>query len=128
MSWIYTVSGLTVAAGLWLLFSEAFSAPFDAFRGGGKARVRRKHFRGVTIKRGADCCQAVKRMDGVRYLVEDVPILPLAECNRETCTCTYQHHADRRSETRDRRLQASDVAINYRVQEGRRKSDWRAMG
>lgn len=55
-------------------------------------------FRGVTIRSGPGCCDAVKAVTATRYLAAEAPPLPVAGCDRKHCTCSYQRTADRRTE------------------------------
>lgn len=51
----------------------------------------------VAIVPAATCCQAAQEASGRRFLSSDKPPkLPLADCSRETCACSYRHYADRR--------------------------------
>lgn len=49
------------------------------------------------------CAAALANQDK-RYLVADVPTLPLSGCAAGQCNCRYEHHDDRRSDEGDRRL------------------------
>ena len=52
----------------------------------------------VTIDFGkSDACPAVMKIFGQRFLCEDAPTLPLVDCTRESCACTYRHYDDRRT-------------------------------
>ena len=51
----------------------------------------------VSIVPAPTCCEAAQDASGQRFLSSDKPPkLPLAGCSRETCACSYRHHADRR--------------------------------
>ena len=63
---------------------------------------RQPTHRAVSICPGAFGCQAIRELEETRYLSGDAPMLPLRECDQETCECTYEHHEDRRAEE-DRR-------------------------
>jgi hypothetical protein len=57
-------------------------------------------FHCVEIK-ATDCiCDAVKRLQGRRFLSEEAPMLPLPECTAGSCCCRYEHHDDRRQDLR----------------------------
>ena len=46
-------------------------------------------------------CDAVKAITEQRYLLDEAPMLPLAECNRGgQCKCKYKRWDDRRQEDR----------------------------
>ncbi|WP_339670648.1 hypothetical protein [Dasania marina] len=49
-------------------------------------------------------CAAAMANQSKRYLVGDVPSLPLEGCSVARCACRYQHHDDRREQELDRRL------------------------
>ncbi len=63
-------------------------------------------YRGVeVIPDGSGCCRAAGEIRGKRYLSNEVPQLPLPECDRAVCNCRYELFADRRrSHREDRRL------------------------
>jgi uncharacterized low-complexity protein len=94
----------------------------------------KNRFRATSIVCGEDSCAAVQAFAGKRYLVEanDIPPLPVPNCDARKCTCTYSHHADRRDEDDDRRGPPglrSDLHVyardeDRRKKRGRRKSDW----
>lgn len=74
-------------------------------------------------------CPAAEEIKGRRFLVDEAPMLPLADCSWSKCNCRYAHHSDRRSGTRDRRHTAPAAAWagrERREQTGRRASDWSA--
>lgn len=88
-------------------------------------------FHAVSIHADPLCCAAVNAVEAQRFLSEDAPGLPLPLCDQEACRCKYQHHADRRSGSRDRRYSeqlATDTARfwslkNRRSKPGRRGGD-----
>lgn len=58
-------------------------------------------FRGVeVIIDDSSCCTAVKALQGMRFLSDEVPALPVDQCNAATCQCSYKLFNDRRSDTR----------------------------
>lgn len=58
-------------------------------------------FRGVQLNPNADsCCDAVRESMGKRFLSNEVPMLPLADCDSADCRCTYQLYDDRRTDIR----------------------------
>ncbi len=71
------------------------------------APARPKRYNAVEIVTGSDCCRAVLRMTGRRYLCHEAPVLPVQGCTAEECLCRYLHHADRRKGER----RTSDVAV-----------------
>lgn len=96
---------------------------------GGRAA---KKFPGVSINAAPRCCEGAASIDGVRFLPDEAPVLPLAGCTLKHCKCTYMHHADRRSGTHDRRRlvgRQKDYVLFFgdedqREGRGRRASDW----
>ena len=67
----------------------------------------RSRFRGVQLNPNNDeCCHAVRESLGKRFLSNEVPMLPLAECDSGDCRCTYELFDDRRTDIR----RAGDVA------------------
>ncbi len=73
------------------------------------------------------CCQAAATIAGKRYLMAEVPMLPLDGCTRvDACPCKYQKFSDRRQE--DRRAMgngsgAKDGTEQRSNSRGRRKYD-----
>ena len=65
-------------------------------------------FHAVSIEPAEGCCAAVASIKVQRFLSEEAPGLPLADCASANCRCKYVHHADRRSGARDRRLGPPD--------------------
>ena len=59
-------------------------------------------YRSVAINCGTRACEAAKRVQGQRFLLQFVHLfkLPLPECDINTCRCSYQHFEDRRVEER----------------------------
>ncbi len=55
-----------------------------------------RSFSGVTIEAGLHPCEAVRALDGQRFLSDAAPALPLPGCDSKRCGCRYRHHADRR--------------------------------
>ncbi|MEH6581694.1 MAG: hypothetical protein V7754_07140 [Halioglobus sp.] len=79
-----------------------------------------------------DCaCEAVQQLEGQRFLVRDVPKLPLQDCTSATCQCSYTRYKDRRVFGAERRALyslKSDLHIlggeeEHRMKEGRRSTD-----
>ena len=60
-------------------------------------------FHAVSINPTQGSCPAVVSLALQRFLSEEAPALPLADCNATDCACRYVHHADRRSGNRNRR-------------------------
>jgi len=72
-----------------------------------------KLFHGVAVRpRGDDCCQAVDALGTQRFLSEDAPLLPLAECsNPQRCRCVYEHFDERRDNLR----RETDIGMPVRL-------------
>lgn len=83
----------------------------------------------VTLVGRGKCCPALDSYRGARFLSGEAPRLPLAECDRpHTCTCTYRHYPDRRTEQRRDSDAGSPVGAARPVAEkrssrGRRATD-----
>jgi hypothetical protein len=85
----------------------------------------------VSIMPVEGCCSAVNSIKAQRFLSEEAPGLPLADCGEVECSCRYVHHLDRRSGARDRRLVLNETADesglwsmrNRRDSIGRRQGD-----
>ena len=92
--------------------------------------ARKPPYSAVSIEPVEDaCCNAVLEVAKQRFLVCDVPVLPLDACDRITqCQCIYKKWDDRRQE--DRRTvvagmgqQAFDGAEKRSLKRGRRSTD-----
>lgn len=53
-------------------------------------------FHAVSIRYADDACDAVKRLDGQRFLADAAPGIPVQGCNAPRCGCRFVHHDDRR--------------------------------
>lgn len=70
-------------------------------------------YRGVqVIVDKNDCCQAALAIADKRFLVEQIPKLPLANCDAAQCGCGYQRFDDRRADVR----RASDLGYDMASQ------------
>lgn len=69
-----------------------------------------------------DACDEVLKLNGVRFLSAEAPILPLPAC-RQHCTCKFKHYNDRRHD--DRRDAYSPSGIHFSGGKNRRLSDRR---
>ena len=91
----------------------------------------RSRFRGVQLNPNHDgCCDAVLVSVGHRFLSNEVPMLPLADCDSDDCRCTYELFDDRRTAVRrvgdfSHSLPRQFRLINRRKQaaRGRRRGD-----
>lgn len=59
-----------------------------------------------------ECCQAAMAVADQRFLIEQIPKLPLADCDTGQCGCGYERFDDRRADLR----RASDVAFDMASQ------------
>jgi hypothetical protein len=82
--------------------------------------------------RCANGCGAAQQLKGKRFLGNEAPPLPLADCDAQHCQCRYHHHVDRRTGNLDRRRLLGDKKeyVSFfgkedpREGRGRRASDW----
>jgi hypothetical protein len=80
------------------------------------------------LPRGKACEHALA-LAGTRFLSKDAPPLPLPDCpNGGSCTCVYQHFADRRQGPRraaemEDGMRGSRPNTERRIGRGRRKQD-----
>ena len=78
-------------------------------------------YRGVQVMPGAaGCCSAAESMAGNRFLADEVPRLPLEDCDRASCNCSYKLFDDRRTEPRRASDVGHDMASELRTAENRR--------
>jgi hypothetical protein len=100
-----------------------------------KPRPQQKNrYKATSITCGEKCCAAVQAIKDKRFLVvdNDIPPIPLPNCDVKKCTCVYAHHEDRRDPDNDRRgprglrtdLHSYGLESERRNKRGRRKTDW----
>lgn len=82
----------------------------------------------IAITYGKNPCEAVKRLEGKRFLSTEAPTLQLLGCTADSCQCRYIHYEDRREEERRNpygkyRSTAVMMSQERRKQTGRRNSD-----
>lgn len=84
-------------------------------------------YRAAEIESGDCACDAVKAIQGIRFLVREVPRLPVPDCDKPNCQCSYIRYNDRRIWTEDRRAFYSLHSSHYIQGESkdRRKSEFR---
>ena len=95
------LGGLLLLAIVWLI------ARFRRDKGATESEAQLKTensgaFHAIAIKYSEDACDAAKAMTGRRFLSSAAPRLPLPECDRLECRCTFAHYDDRRKK-QDRR-------------------------
>ena len=107
-----------------------FAMKADAFAMKQRKQSGSKVFHAVEIHCGKASCPAALLLLGRRFLSRGAPpMLPLAECDRpDRCPCRYQHHADRRDDSRrDTDVSGSGIRRvpekNRRTGRGRRLDD-----
>lgn len=76
-------------------------------------------------------CDAVRTIEDQRFLVREVPAIPLRNCDSPSCKCSYVRYRDRRGVNEDRRalfslntdLHSLGGEDERRAQRGRRSED-----
>jgi hypothetical protein len=64
----------------------------------GNTQATDRRWHAVSVKPGQSACNAAVSGKNRRWLSREAPLLPLPGCTRpDTCTCTYNHHDDRRA-------------------------------
>ena len=137
---VYVIIGLLSVLAVFLVLRQSLQKPNK----GTIAGAERLHsapkpisspkspYRAISIVCGQNACAAVKAIGGKRFLVEDndVPILPLTQCEAEKCACKYIHHEDQREDGDRRTISGMSTEVHLqkgnteqRKKRGRRKSD-----
>jgi V8-like Glu-specific endopeptidase len=96
-----------------------------------KTLTKNNTFHCVETHHHGKCCEAVKALNGIRFLSSAAPILPITGCNQNHCECDYIHHDDRRYEVRrtdigiqhDMYGQGGEVEHRGKAHHGRRITD-----
>lgn len=57
-------------------------------------------WKAIAVVATENCCEAARRCTGKRFLIPEVPRLPLRECSAPHCECKYRHYDDRRASPR----------------------------
>ena len=57
-------------------------------------------WKAIAVMPGEKCCQWARLCTGKRFLIPEVPRLPLQGCDSQYCECKYRHFADRRAISR----------------------------
>lgn len=89
--------------------------------------IERKDFRAVSIKCGDGACRAAQILAGKRGFPNQIPRLPLSQCDAANCACSYEQHADRRANDDRRRLYAMLSGAPQDSSERRRVEDRRNL-
>jgi len=98
----------------------------DSMRSGSDERGD-SDFHAVAIRPCKDACAAVKALEGKRFLSNNPPFLPLADCDQSMCQCRYQHYSDRRGKQnrRDELAGAASFSMDREGMDRRLASDRR---
>ncbi len=59
-------------------------------------RPVRNAWKAIAVMPGETCCQWASLCAGKRFLIPEVPRLPLQGCDAAHCECKYRHFEDRR--------------------------------
>jgi hypothetical protein len=70
-------------------------------------------FRSAEIEFEDCACDAVKALGGQRLLLRNVPLLPVPDCDKPNCKCSYVRYNDRRLWSEDRRAFYSLKTSHY---------------
>ncbi len=103
--WIIVVLVIALLASF-LLYRRRAIAGVDSVHGATQAGnnfdalERKTDFRGVAILPGKCACSAVLELGSDRFLLNDVPKLPLQDCSQPECDCYYVNSDDRRDDDR----------------------------
>jgi hypothetical protein len=89
--------------------SKLFGSPAVSTIKDGAAPAPSADFRCVQVNANdAGCCDAVRAIAGKRFLPDEIPDLPLAGCDAESCNCSYELFSDRRAVPRNRQVGTND--------------------
>lgn len=78
-----------------------------------------KQFASVVLHCAGAGCQAARRLQDRQLLAVEAPALPLADCDRTNCACSYRKAGDRRQEDGRRTADVGITPIIYDGQEMR---------
>jgi hypothetical protein len=86
-----------LAIALWWRYTTRRQKPQVAstLKGGEHSR-----YHCVEIRYRSGACDAVRRLQGLRFLSDEAPPLPVKGCDAPSCSCRYAHYEDRRQEDR----------------------------
>ena len=78
-------------------------------------------YRGVQIVAGSEgCCRTAKILASQRFLTDEIPKLPLDQCDVANCQCTYKLFDDRRTDERRLSDFSYDVLSELRTDDNQR--------
>lgn len=115
---VVVVLVIVLAGGLWWRHQTTKSVLSASVKPPGK------HFHGVSIRPTSGACRAVQMIAGRRFLPNEAPAVPLANCDVSYCGCRYEHHQDRRAQI-DRRHAHIDIETKRSGKEHRQSTDRR---
>ena len=121
--WVLVMAVVCVAALWWLYRGKIKSASRVA------DACDSINYHCVAITYRDNPCEAVKRLEGQRFLSAEAPLLPLQGCASDSCQCRYVHYDDRRADDRrnpyGRHRSTPPASINQerRTKTGRRSTD-----
>jgi len=138
-TWVFVVAALIAAAAILYFKARAAGAGFVSGasvsqlwrqppRHDHRPALQRTDFRAVSIACGTGACKAARVLAGKRGFPNQIPRLPLSQCDAEQCTCTYASHADRRENDDRRRLYATVIGADHDASERRYVFDRRRDG
>ena len=96
------IFGLFVLVVAWWFLRKRQTSSSASVKPVRPSSVKSSEYHAVSIKFPQRVCDAAKAMDGQRFLSNEAPALPLAECDLAECNCHFSHYKDRRART-DRR-------------------------
>ena len=117
--------------GLWAKLTGNRATTASATAVAKKDSEKGNKYRGVcVVATGVEPCRAARAIAEERFLSEEAPTLPLADCDAEQCLCVYRHFDDRRSDVRRMADIGYSTATQFVIDEkrslssrGRRKGD-----
>ena len=81
---------------------------------------KKSSYNGIQINvNSEECCQAARKLEGQRFLANEVPMLPLDGCDAAECRCAYERFDDRRTDARRLSDVGYDMASQLHDQENR---------
>jgi hypothetical protein len=94
-------------------------------------RRKRNKFHCVQVVYPTHACGAIRHYANKRFLSSAAPVLPLADCNAESCSCRFEHFDDRRQDDRRNPISLSIAPLSLdkerRTRRGRRIGDQNAL-
>lgn len=91
-----SILAIIILAGLFVVVRSRENKPKNRRRSVADPRATSK-FHAVSIKFVGSACEAVRKLEGKRFLSGAAPTLPLPDCDVDACKCRFIHHQDRRA-------------------------------